>query len=382
MVDSSFAVIVDGIQHNVRASRHLTDEEWNDACGPRHECGPIKLSVNEPLISVSLTVSQTPACPVSASLTFTSRTQPIREPRFETVVAGKKMQYTRLTQLVEWNGWIRIQGKPDIIVASFWGTRDRSWGIRSLTTYDPVKEQQMTALSDPESRNAAGSKLMTLPESFRRAMSFYWLWCPINFPKLGVMYHCQELEGGRKVDNANAIIVPLLGSGKTTNDMPHIGKFGHEVLYKTGTRHAQHCRVIFAGADASVEEASSLQLRPSGVTFFMSGIGYGHPTWGHGRRHECPLAVAYDTLSINTADRMDPLHLHIQEVCFVEFENRRTNGSDVKLGDRWDSTTITRGVGTLEQLVAGLHEPSGLQHAFDVPSETVQYTVSSGQIVD
>jgi hypothetical protein len=77
----------------------------------------------------------------------------------------------------------------------------------------------------------------------------------------------------------------------------------------------------------------------------MSGIGYGHPHWGHGRNRG-ELAVGYDSERLADADRNDPLHLHVQALCDARLQ----------LGDG----TVRHGQGVLEQLIFGRHAPSGL----------------------
>ena len=77
----------------------------------------------------------------------------------------------------------------------------------------------------------------------------------------------------------------------------------------------------------------------------MKGIGYMHPEWGHGR-WKGELAVAGE--SWKTAD-LDPMaidNLHIQQVVRA------------RMGDE-------QGVGVLEQLCLGSHEPSGFKEFLD-----------------
>ena len=78
----------------------------------------------------------------------------------------------------------------------------------------------------------------------------------------------------------------------------------------------------------------------------MSGIGYGHPQWGHGKNRG-ELSVGYDTERLAAVDRNDPQHLHVQAVCDARLE----------LADGGER----RGQGVLEQLILGRHAPSGLR---------------------
>ena len=81
------------------------------------------------------------------------------------------------------------------------------------------------------------------------------------------------------------------------------------------------------------------------LTFHMVGIGYRHPTWGHG----CWVGVdesTRDQIVLADVDPLDPLMLHVQALAHARW------------GDR-------RGVGVVEQLIIGPHEPTGLTGVID-----------------
>jgi hypothetical protein len=84
--------------------------------------------------------------------------------------------------------------------------------------------------------------------------------------------------------------------------------------------------------------------------FFMRGVGYGHPKWGHGSAH-AKLAVEREDLKLAEADPKLPHHLHIQAISKVTWRN-----------GRGESET---GRAILEQLVIGAHAPSGFKEMFD-----------------
>ena len=72
----------------------------------------------------------------------------------------------------------------------------------------------------------------------------------------------------------------------------------------------------------------------------MSGVGYTHPTWGHGRWHD-ELVVGGEALKTDEIDDTDFHHLHVQQVMQATW------------GDRV-------GLGVLEQIVIGPHHARGL----------------------
>jgi hypothetical protein len=72
----------------------------------------------------------------------------------------------------------------------------------------------------------------------------------------------------------------------------------------------------------------------------MRGIGYLHPTWGHGRSHG-ELETARESLSVADLDQTEATNLHVQTIVKAH------------MGDNV-------GIGVLEQLAIGSHEPTGL----------------------
>ena len=79
--------------------------------------------------------------------------------------------------------------------------------------------------------------------------------------------------------------------------------------------------------------------------FFMRGIGYTHPQWSHGEWHG-DFDEVRDEFRHDEANPADPSMIHLQNVCRVE------GGGKV-------------GVGVLEHLVIGPHEPSGFTSILD-----------------
>ena len=83
--------------------------------------------------------------------------------------------------------------------------------------------------------------------------------------------------------------------------------------------------------------------------FYMSGIGYTHPEWGHGQ-YKGENALGYDSYDLAAVEENSPMFLHVQA-----FVTARLAGPD---GERV-------GAGVLEQLVIGPHTPSGFKDTLD-----------------
>src|SRR3546814_2554834 len=100
IVDASFCVIVDGVQHNLRASRRSAGERLDLTVGP------IGFAIDAPLERVTLRIAAGDG-PLAGELTFTGRHFPIEEPRFVRRNGTRLfMDYTRMTQNGRWSGWL------------------------------------------------------------------------------------------------------------------------------------------------------------------------------------------------------------------------------------------------------------------------------------
>ena len=96
-------------------------------------------------------------------------------------------------------------------------------------------------------------------------------------------------------------------------------------------------------------ERAVLTLEPR-QTFYMKGIGYGHPDWSHGHYHG-ELETGFETYDLAAMSAADPTHFHIQAICDAEL-----SGPD---GSR-------SGRGILEQLAIGSYEPYGFTSVMDL----------------
>src|SRR6516165_9435180 len=127
VMDGAFAVAVDGVQHNLRVSRHLGWERMDT------QVGPLSVDVLEPLKRLSVRVTEN-IHGIEAELVFTGRIPPLEEPRQRSIRGGRvTLDITRMTQNGSWEGWISVQGKRiEVHPSGFSGVRDRSWGIRQV----------------------------------------------------------------------------------------------------------------------------------------------------------------------------------------------------------------------------------------------------------
>jgi hypothetical protein len=226
------------------------------------------------------------------------------------------MDYTRLTQNGAYEGWIEVSGaRIEVRSDRFVGTRDRSWGVR------PV--------------GAADSQPLAPPQ----APQFYWLWAPLNFDDCIVLYDVSADEHGNPW-HTNGVIA---GVGEVEPES--LASAESTVVFKSGTRHARSATLRFRRKSGATIE---VRLEPR-YPFYMSGLGYMNPEWGHGL-YKGEQVEGYDSYDLGALDEAAPIHLHVQAVC----------GALMLEGGR-----EKRGVGVLEQLILGPHRPSGFRELFD-----------------
>lgn len=309
VMDAAFSVIRDGVQHNLRASRLLNMERMDTVVGP------ISIEVIEPLKSLRVRVGDNPHG-IRADLVFKGRADAVEEPRF-TLHQGQRtlLDYTRLTQNGRYRGWMTLQGKRIEIGPEMLGTRDRSWGVRPVGLPDP---RDPAPLGPPQ---------------------FYWLWAPLNFEDRYMLYHINADAEGTPWNTASVL-------GELDNATRGHAVHCHSQLeFKSGTRHARRAIIEALGPDGGGWRA---ELLPQ-FNFYMSGLGYMHPEWGHGV-YKGENALGYDSYDLSAVDETAPQFLHVQ--AFVRAH--LTSGGFEQ-----------EGVGVLEQLVIGPHAPSGFTDLFD-----------------
>ncbi len=313
VVDAAFCVVHDGVQHSVFASGLISRERAT-------RVGPIRVEVVEGLRTLRVGVDSNDTG-VSADVTFSARTPAVQEPR-QTITRDNRMMmdYTRLTQ---WGSWSGTVGYADVSVtvdpAHVVGTRDRSWGIRQ------VGEQVATNFGSQP------------PQVF-------WLWAPLHFDDvcthLAVFEHA---DGGRWFESG--LIVPVLADPDAAtwgveDGGDEMDSVGYEIDWMPGTREMRSAAVSLIGGGVT----HRIELERV-LTFRMRGIGYFHPYWKHGSNHG-RLEVGGETIALDDFAPTDPASIHVQTVVKAYWDDRE-------------------GVGVLEQLAFGDHQPTGLSGVLD-----------------
>ena len=313
VMDAAFSVLVNGVQHNVRASRR---------CGRNRtstEVGAIAVRVVHPMSEHRLTVDGRHG--ITADLTWRATSAVIEEPPFRRIVDGRPIfDYTRITQFGEWSGWIDIDGTRIELTdfGTVHGCRDRSWGLRNGTRGIPGPAHDRT---------------------------FYWHWIPTVLSDSFTHIALNEDPAGRPWHRSGAVTERFKVGDRDVDSLVDesrtIRATGIDigVDWSTNTRWPSSAT---ARIDLWRAEPIELSYRPI-LRFQMSGIGYTHPEWGHGSwRGE--FDETRDSLDPAFVDPLAPSSLHVQQVCEVTSS---------------DSPRDPIGVAVLETLAIGPHEPSG-----------------------
>jgi hypothetical protein len=298
IADAHFSLLRGGTQHCLHASRLLNFERMD------LQVGPIQIEVIEPLHKMRLIIAAHDG--ISANLIFEGRSAPIQEPRF-TRRQGPRMymDLTRFTQNCRVSGWIEVDGKRETY-ASGLGTRDRSWGVRPIGAADA---QPVVPMTTPQ---------------------FYWLWTPTHFSDHSLYAHVNEDAAGQPWNQRASLVT----DGASQGDVAHLSEDHFTIKWQSGKRHASEARL-----DCLDHQMIWTPL----AVFQMKGIGYGHPDWVHGG-WKGALAVEREDFASANCDPLLLPNLHIQAIAKARHESHGI---------------VSHGIGLVEQLVIGPHEPSG-----------------------
>ncbi|MGH9210651.1 MAG: hypothetical protein ACRD2C_08200 [Acidimicrobiales bacterium] len=251
-VADAFAVVVhDGIHRVVRSSCALGLDRMDTTVGPFSVA--VLRGLEELRFRLDSAVTDTgDDTSLSFDLTWLGAERPIEEPRHRDrdAVGRIFLDACRMAQTGVWTGSLRIGDRIwDITPGQWWGSRDRSWGIR------PSGE------SEPPGITAH------LPSA-----GFRWLYVPVRFEDQSVFVICQSRNDGSRVLE-EAIRVWRTPSGE---GIEHLGRPDYELAWDDDNRFVTSATVWAGKHELAVEPVVPVHL---GV-----GTGYGFDAeWRHGR---------------------------------------------------------------------------------------------------
>lgn len=337
VMDCALSIVrKDGTQDSFRASKHMRD--------PRERLdlrvGPMRIDIVEPMRKFHVTID-TNKTGFVADLTFRATT-PAHGESMEQMRIGTRTVYqsTRLAQFGNWSGFLKVGNRSQPVDPTrIHGVRDRSWGYRPLgEPFRPVNETSSQHTANASA--AGGSQAAALNQ-------FFFLWAPLTFPDLCT--HCSTMEyaDGTRWKN-HADVFPRFAPDSTFDPLSIEG-FGqveageHRLQFVKGTR-----QICSAELDMVIDGKKSVIKMETLLRFHQSGIGYLHPTWGHGV-YKGAEEYTSEHFNVNEIDKNSYVYAHVQNVV------RATMGERV-------------GHGVLEQMLFGPHHRYGLQGFTDPPA--------------
>ena len=318
IADGGISVVHQGVQYSFHASSRKSAEPSVT------EVGPFRIEIVEPMRScrVVLDANETG---VACDLLFEGRTANLEEPRHTLEHAGQRiMDTTRFAQLGHWSGWIDIGGQRlELDRAETLGTKDRSWGIRPVGGGDP-----------------RGAPLQDL------SGGVFFLWAPIHWDDMGSHFQLFEDRYGRPLYQVGAFL-PVHDSpadlpGVEDPSTRFMRSLEHRLTFAEDSRMIRGATLAMSSLDGVTRH--EITLEPI-FTFRMKGIGYMHPEWGHGA-WKGELAMTSEQWSLDDVDETDLFNQHVQHLVRA------------RMGDR-------EGIGVLEQIMLGPHDPSGFSDFLD-----------------
>ncbi|MBS2545751.1 hypothetical protein KGQ19_02595 [Catenulispora sp. NL8] len=306
VTDAFAAVVHRGVHRVVRASRELGNDRGDTSVGP------FRVEVLEPLNRLRV-VLEPGEYELSFDLTWTASIPATREPRQFVRRHGRVwMDSVRLAQTGFWAGTLRI-GEDELAVApdTWWGSRDRSWGIR------PVGE------AEPAGIGGNGGVPPT----------FHWVYAPMQFDDFSILVIAQEDEDGvRVVEEA----VKVFRDGRHAESL---GRPDLELHYSPGSRDVKSAVVTFAGRAERVRVTQLLPLH------MAVGSGYGlDADWRHGMYQGPDLVVQQVVLPAAEAAAKSGMFGITERLSRFDYDGPEG---------------LRTGFGLFETLFIGAHKPSG-----------------------
>ncbi len=313
VIDAAFSVVRKGVEHSIFASGAMPTDRSTTV-------GPIRIEVTEPMRVIRYVVEPNEHG-IECDLTFRATTVAVEEPRQRLVTPDGIVltDHTRLTQWGTWEGRVAVDGDElRIHPEQVPGTRDRSWGVR------PVGEQVKNLRQPP-------------------TWGIFWLWAPLHFDDRFAHLALHEHPDGSRWLETALLLEPIPDSAApwSTAGVRECRNIRYELEWERGRREIKRAKLWF---EHPGEGEVHIELEKV-LTFRMRGIGYWHPYWSHGSVHG-QLETGRESIKLDDFDPLDFSSIHLQNLVTA------------KMGGR-------AGVGVVEQIHLGPHEPTGLTGFLD-----------------
>jgi hypothetical protein len=171
----------------------------------------------------------------------------------------------------------------------------------------------------------------------------FWLWAPLHFGDRFTHLALHEHEDGRRWLETALVLSPIPSGAEPWSlaGVRECSGIRYQLDWEPGRREIRRADLWF---NDPVDGEVHIEIEKK-FTFRMRGIGYWHPYWGHGSNHGL-LETGRESIILDEIDPEDFLSLHVQNIVVA------------KMGER-------RGIGVVEQIAIGSHDPSGLSGLCD-----------------
>ena len=320
VMDGHFSVAIGDKQYAFHGSRRAPKERGETVVGP------FSVEVLTPMRQLKVTLEPNPHN-ITCELVFTACSIPHEEPQNVMHDDGHLIMHnSRFTQMGYWEGYFSIDDKRYEVKRAI-GCRDKSWGVR------PVGE------------SAGGA-----PGLMNDEPGVYWIWSPINFGDFCTHFGTFEDRNGHPTQ-VSADRIPLYDNPE---DIPALAEPGlvkmttvkHKINWLKGTRRAETAEMHYEDQEGNSWDISLQPIQ----RFYMLGVGYNHFEWGHAY-WKGELETGREEWDFADINELDYPFLHTHQV--------------VKAMMTSSQGETQEGIGTLESIVIGRHDPSGFEDYFD-----------------
>jgi hypothetical protein len=165
VMDAFAGMTIGRQQHTFRASRSLASQPLKTAVGP------LQFEVLEGFKRHRMTLAENDSG-ISFELEFEGSFPVAHEKQSFRERKGELYEdLARMTQFGRFRGWIKVAGiRYDVEPATWWGQRDRSWGVRAPMLTD----ESLAPVKGPT--------------------QFFWTWAMCQFENLGVLFFIKERD--------------------------------------------------------------------------------------------------------------------------------------------------------------------------------------------
>ncbi|MEU2006491.1 hypothetical protein ACH47B_35495 [Rhodococcus sp. NPDC019627] len=281
VIDTFASVAVGDTQWTTRASRELGVDRLDST-----SVGPVDLEVLEGLRRLRFRVA--PGEAVSLDLEWNGAVPAFEEPPLFSRVAGRVLeQGTRLIQSGRWTGQITVAGRRfDVQPDTWWGARDRSWGVRSIGL-----EREPKGIAQAHGLSAQRPPL--------------WIWSPMQFEERTVhLIVSEHASGEREIETVRQVPTFTAGGSVLELSGPE-----HELKFDANRELLDGSSISFLEADGTRRQVN---LEPLRRAYLRAGTGYGGPDpWRHGAYmgQNWVDSVSYDLSDESVTARIGPTHV-------------------------------------------------------------------------